>query len=57
MTATVTKVVGYGLTGKPAGVNISKLVGFVLLVPGSEAGAAALVQYSHTYGQRLRPAS
>jgi hypothetical protein len=54
MTAQVTKYVAYGLTGKPTGVNISKFVGYVLMVPGTESGATPPSQFSYTYGQRIR---
>lgn len=53
MTAQVTKFVAYGLTGKPAGVNISKFVGYVLLVPGTETGVTPPVTHAHSYAQIL----
>lgn len=54
MTANVTKVVAYGLTGKATGVRISKFVGYVLLVPGSESGVTAPDHRAFTYGQRTK---
>jgi len=55
MTATVTKFVTYGLTGK-SGLNVSKFVGYVLLEPGSSSGSDTTPVASYTYGQVLRPA-
>jgi hypothetical protein len=53
MSEQVTKFVAYGLTGKPAGVNVSKFVGYVLLMPGTESGATPPVTHAYTYAQIL----
>jgi hypothetical protein len=53
MTATVSKVVAYGLTGK-SGMNVSKVVGYVLLTPSSSGGGGGGVpSASFAYGQIL----
>jgi hypothetical protein len=53
MTATVSKVVAYGLTGK-SGMNVSKFVGYVLLTPSSSGGGGGGVpSAAFTYGQVL----
>lgn len=58
MTVEVTKLTAYGLTGAQSGVTISKLMAYVLLDPGTEAGATPPVYHSYTYGQILKkPAS
>lgn len=57
MTAQVTKFVAYGLTGKPAGVNVSKFVAYVLLKPGTEEGATPPVRRNFTYAQVVRDIS
>jgi hypothetical protein len=54
MTATVSKVVAYGLTGK-SGMNVSKFVGYVLLTPSSSGGGggAGVPSAAFAYGQVL----
>lgn len=54
MTATVTKFVTYGLTGK-SGLNVSKFVGYVLLTPTSSGGGggSGSASKAFTYGQIL----
>ncbi|HEU4804207.1 MAG TPA: hypothetical protein VFS91_00100, partial [Nitrobacter sp.] len=48
------KVVAYGLTGKEATVQCSKLVAYVLMVPGDEAGATPPARQAQVFGQIVR---
>lgn len=52
MTVEVTKLVTYGVIGPVQGVSISKVVAYVVLVPGVESGVTPPVHHSFTYGQR-----
>jgi hypothetical protein len=54
VTAKVTKVVGYGLTGTASGIKLPKIVGYILMQPGAESGVTPPVHHSFTYGQRLK---
>jgi len=51
----ISKVVAYGLTGPSSGVTISKFVAYVVLKPGTEAGAPdPEPKQGFTYAQILR---
>lgn len=55
MAVDASKVVGYGLTGPSSGVTISKVVGYVLMYPGTEAGGPdPEPKQGYTYAQILR---
>jgi hypothetical protein len=56
MTAEVSKLVAYALTGSSSGVSVSKLVAYVILQPGSESGGT-INHRSYTYAQRLKQES
>lgn len=58
MSIEASKVVAYAATGDTAGLNVAKIVVYVLLEPGAEADApppAAEPTQGYTYAQLLRP--
>jgi hypothetical protein len=48
------KLVAYGLTGKAASVQVSKLVGYVLMVPGEEGGGTPPARQGQVTGRIVR---
>lgn len=52
----VSKLVSYGLIGPPTGVTVSKLVAYIVMIPGVEAGAPEPTprQVPFCYAQTLR---
>jgi predicted RNA-binding protein with TRAM domain len=50
----VSKLTAFGVTGSGAGVTVSKVVGFVILTPGTEEGGTVPTQFFYTYGQRIK---
>jgi hypothetical protein len=52
----VSKLTAYGVIGPKTGVTVTKVVGYVVLQPGSESGGT-LNHRGYTYAQRLRQES